>query len=128
VSARAAVAAVFREERVRMLATLIRLTGDWELAEECVQDAVEAALRRWPEDGVPHRPGAWLTTTARNRALDRLRRGNVEAAKLRELAKDPGGGDDWGDDRLRLVFTCCHPALALGSMPGSPSPCARSPG
>ncbi|WP_127353966.1 RNA polymerase sigma factor [Actinacidiphila soli] len=112
--ARDAVAAAFREERVKVLATLIHLTGDWELAEECVQDAFEAALVRWSDDGVPRRPGAWLTTTARNRALDRLRRGSVEAAKLREVAEVPGAEDDgWGDDRLRLVFTCCHPALPL---------------
>lgn len=112
--AREAVAAAFREERARVLATLIHLTGDWELAEECVQDAFEAALVRWADDGVPRRPGAWLTTTARNRALDRLRRGGVEAAKLREVAEVPGAEDDgWGDDRLRLVFTCCHPALPL---------------
>ncbi|MDX6208689.1 MAG: polymerase sigma-70 factor, subfamily [Frankiales bacterium] len=97
-----------------MLATLIRLTGDWDLAEECVQDAYEKALRRWPVDGVPGRPGAWLTTTARNRALDCLRRGAVEAGKLREIAEmPPVEDDDWPDDRLRLIFTCCHPALAL---------------
>ena len=90
------------------------MTDDWDLAEECVQDAFEKALVRWPEDGVPHRPGAWLTTTARNRALDRLRRGSVEAVKLRELAGEPGPEpQEWGDDRLRLLFTCCHPALAL---------------
>ncbi|PWU43952.1 RNA polymerase subunit sigma-24 [Micromonospora globispora] len=109
-----AVARAFRAERLRVLATVIRLTGDWELAEECVQDAFEAALLRWPADGVPRRPGAWLTTTARNRALDRLRRANVEAAKLQELAEAPDAGDDeWTDDRLRLIFTCCHPALTL---------------
>jgi RNA polymerase sigma-70 factor (ECF subfamily) len=108
------VAAAFRAERLKVLATVIRLTGDWELAEECVQDAFEAALVRWPVDGVPRRPGAWLTTTARNRALDRLRRANVEAAKLRELAGAPeADADEWTDDRLRLIFTCCHPALTL---------------
>jgi RNA polymerase sigma-70 factor (ECF subfamily) len=109
-----AVAGAFRTERARVLATLIRLTGDWDLAEECVQDAYEKALRRWPVDGVPGRPGAWLTTTARNRALDCLRRGAVEAGKLREIAEmPPVEDDDWPDDRLRLIFTCCHPALAL---------------
>jgi RNA polymerase sigma-70 factor (ECF subfamily) len=115
VTARDAVAAAYREERVRVLATLIRLTGDWELAEECVQDAFEAALVHWPEEGVPRRPGAWLTTTARNRALDRLRRGAVEAAKLKEASEPPTTeGDGWDDDdRLRLIFTCCHPALPL---------------
>lgn len=104
----------FRAERMRVVATVIRVTGDWELAEECVQDAFEAALVRWPVDGVPRSPGAWLTTTARNRALDRLRRANVEAVKVRELAAEPDAGDDeWTDDRLRLIFTCCHPALTL---------------
>ncbi|MEV5750272.1 RNA polymerase sigma factor [Actinoallomurus sp. NPDC052308] len=113
-NARDAVAAAYRDERAKVLATLIRLTGDWELAEECVQDAFEAALIHWPGEGVPRRPGAWLTTTARNRALDRLRRGTVEAAKLKEVAEVPGSGDGaWDDDRLRLIFTCCHPALAL---------------
>jgi RNA polymerase sigma-70 factor (ECF subfamily) len=104
-----------------VVATLIRQTGDWDLAEECAQDAFARALVRWPRDGVPRRPGAWLTTTARNRALDRLRRGATEAAKLQELAVLPhdNGPDDDGDDgtirndRLRLIFTCCHPALPL---------------
>ncbi len=105
----------YRAERARVLATLIRFTGDWELAEECVQDAFIKALERWPLDGVPRSPGAWLTTTARNRALDVLRRSSVESAKLREVAQVPGPEDDgeWPDDRLRLIFTCCHPALAL---------------
>ena len=98
------------------------MTGDWDLAEECAQDAFAQALKTWPRDGVPRRPGAWLTTVARNRALDRLRRGAAEAVKLREVAtlsrtEDPGlaGDDESGipDDRLRLMFTCCHPALAL---------------
>jgi RNA polymerase sigma-70 factor, ECF subfamily len=119
-TARAEITAVFREERGRIVATLIRMTGDWDLAEECVQDAFAQALEKWPRDGVPHRPGAWLTTAARNRALDRLRRSAVEATKLREVAGllDTDGGvadDDSGiaDDLLRLVFTCCHPALTL---------------
>jgi RNA polymerase sigma-70 factor (ECF subfamily) len=111
---RDAVVAAFRDERAGVLATLIRLTGDWQLAEECVQEAFEAALVHWPDEGVPRRPGAWLTTTARNRALDRWRRGAVEAAKLKEVAEMPAAdGEGWGDDRLRLIFTCCHPALAL---------------
>jgi RNA polymerase sigma-70 factor (ECF subfamily) len=119
----AAVADAFRDEWGRVLATLIRMTGDWDLAEECAQDAFALALERWPRDGVPRRPGAWLTTTARNRAVDRLRRGATESAKLREIsvpsqADDPddlGDGDDRSvrDDRLRLIFTCCHPALPL---------------
>ncbi|MEU7745612.1 sigma factor [Nonomuraea sp. NPDC049158] len=115
-----AVAAAFRQEWGQVVATLIRMTGDWDLAEECAQDAFAAALERWPRDGVPRRPGAWLTTTARNRALDRLRRDTVGAEKLRQLAlldarDGEGNGDESGvgDDRLRLMFTCCHPALAL---------------
>lgn len=119
-----AVAAAFRAEWGQVVATLIRVTGDWDLAEECAQDAFAQALDRWRRDGVPRRPGAWLTTTARNRALDVLRREAVGAAKLREaavLARDEGpydpdhDGDDSGvqDDRLRLIFTCCHPALAI---------------
>lgn len=96
------------------------MTGDWDLAEECAQDAFARALDRWPRDGVPAKPGAWLTTTARNRAMDRLRRARTEAAKLRQLAVTaddgpPGPRDDSGirDDRLRLIFTCCHPSLPL---------------
>ena len=83
---KAAVDAAFREEWGRVVATLIRVTGDWDLAEECAQDAFAMALRRWPADGVPRRPGAWLTTAARNRAIDVLRRRAVGAAKLREVA------------------------------------------
>ncbi|MGS2647733.1 sigma-70 family RNA polymerase sigma factor [Streptosporangium sp. LJ11] len=115
----AAVAQAFRDEWGQVVATLIRVTGDWDLAEECAQDAFALALRRWPEDGVPRRPGAWLTTVARNRAVDRLRREAVGAAKLREVAAmsyepEPVWEDDGvPDDRLRLIFTCCHPALAL---------------
>jgi RNA polymerase sigma-70 factor, ECF subfamily len=96
------------------------MTGNWDLAEECAQDAFAQAVKTWPRDGVPRRPGAWLTTVARNRALDRLRRGAAEAAKLREAAvltvpDLPSDDDESGirDDRLRLMFTCCHPALAL---------------
>jgi RNA polymerase sigma-70 factor (ECF subfamily) len=118
VTVEAAVAQAFRDEWGQVVATLIRVTGDWDLAEECAQDAFALALHRWPRDGVPRRPGAWLTTTARNRATDRLRRETVGAAKLREVAAmayEPEPEDDSGvpDDRLRLMFTCCHPALAL---------------
>jgi RNA polymerase sigma-70 factor (ECF subfamily) len=113
VSAADAAAQVYGEERSRILATLIRLTGDWDLAEECVQDAFERALQRWPAEGVPRRPGAWLTTVARNRALDRLRRDANETAKLRSLPVPAQDDGEWPDDRLRLVFTCCHPALPL---------------
>jgi RNA polymerase sigma-70 factor (ECF subfamily) len=112
----AAVAEAFRDEWGQVVATLIRITGDWDLAEECAQDAFTLALRRWPRDGVPRRPGAWLTTAARNRAIDRLRREAVGATKLREVAvlTHDSEPDDSGvpDDRLRLMFTCCHPALA----------------
>ncbi|WP_034273875.1 RNA polymerase sigma factor [Haloechinothrix halophila] len=116
-----AVATAFREEWGQVVAALIRTTGDWDLAEECAQDAFAQALARWPHDGIPDRPGAWLTTTARRRATDRLRRDAVGAAKLREVAamtREPEPHpDDSGvpDDRLRLMFTCCHPALALES-------------
>src|SRR3712207_4702198 len=101
----------------RIVATLIRLTGDWDLAEDCAQEAVAAALTRWPRDGVPDNPGGWLMTVARNRAVDTLRRHAVEQTKLQEVAmlRDTGGQpvEEIEDDRLRLIFTCCHPALAL---------------
>ncbi|HTK62083.1 MAG TPA: RNA polymerase sigma factor [Pseudonocardia sp.] len=132
---RAAVEAAYREEWGQVVATLIGMTGDWDLAEDCTQEAFASAMATWARDGVPRRPGAWLTTTARNRATDRLRRDRAGAAKLRELAVldraglDRAGlnrtGPDQGhsgpgadfeaeeipDDRLRLIFTCCHPAL-----------------
>jgi RNA polymerase sigma-70 factor (ECF subfamily) len=119
------VAGAFRQEWGRITAALIHQTGDWDLAEECAQDAFTQALRRWPRDGVPDRPGAWLMTVARNGAIDRLRRSSNYRAKVEELAvmasretgtDDPEpAGDDSGvpDERLRLIFTCCHPALAL---------------
>jgi RNA polymerase sigma-70 factor (ECF subfamily) len=116
------VATAFREEWGRIVATLIRVTGDWDLAEESAQEAFTAALKNWPDHGIPRNPGAWLTTTARHRALDRLRRSAVGARKLQEVARR-AAGDEAGeppdhesgiaDDRLRLIFTCCHPALAL---------------
>jgi RNA polymerase sigma-70 factor (ECF subfamily) len=114
----AEVDSVFRAEWGRVVAALIRMTGDWDLAEECAQDAFALALRRWPEDGVPPRPGAWITTAARNRAIDLLRRRATEAAKLQEVAMgssadEPEQANDIPDDRLRLIFTCCHPALPL---------------
>ncbi|MFC5005023.1 RNA polymerase sigma factor [Dactylosporangium cerinum] len=96
-----------------MLAATVRVTRDLDLAEECVQDAYAQALRTWPADGVPSRPGAWLTTVARNRALDVLRRESALRRALPLLVTDDrvaGPGED--DDRLRLVFTCCHPALS----------------
>jgi RNA polymerase sigma-70 factor (ECF subfamily) len=115
-----AVASAFREEWGRVVATLIRATGDWDVAEECAQDAFALALDRWQRDGVPRNPGAWLTTTARHRAVDRARREARGTAKLQEVAvltpaDEPVDDDESGvaDDRLRLMFTCCHPALAL---------------
>jgi len=102
-----------------VVATLIRVTGDWDVAEECAQDAFALALERWPRDGVPRNAGAWLTTTARNRAIDRHRRSATGAKKLQEVAvlsaDEQAAGDESGvgDDRLRLIFTCCHPALAM---------------
>ena len=98
---------------------MIRTTGDWDLAEECAQDAFARALERWGRDGVPRNPGAWLTTTARNQAYDRLRRAKTGAAKQREAAMDAmndassESDRSSSDDRLRLIFTCCHPALSL---------------
>ncbi|HET6212594.1 MAG TPA: RNA polymerase sigma factor [Micromonosporaceae bacterium] len=118
----AIVVETFRQEWGRVVATLIGMTGDWDLAEECAQDAFAQAVARWPGDGVPRRPGAWIVTAARNRAIDRLRRRSVETAKLRQTAmlheSAAGPGDDTDpsgipDDRLRLLFTCCHPALSL---------------
>jgi RNA polymerase sigma-70 factor (ECF subfamily) len=119
-----AVSAAFRAEWGQVVATLIAVTGDWDLAEECAQDAFARALQAWERDGVPDRPGAWLTTTARHRAVDVLRRRANESAKLRDAAllqpSEPSGeggsaaGDSGiSDDRLRLIFTCCHPALPL---------------
>ncbi|MFL6120482.1 RNA polymerase sigma factor [Actinophytocola sp.] len=111
-----AVAAAFRDEWGQVVATLIGLTGDWDLAEECASDAFAAALTAWERDGVPRRPGAWLTTAARNRAVDRLRREKVGAEKLRELVHltpETEPPQEIVDDRLRLIFTCCHPALAF---------------
>ncbi len=113
-----AVADAGAEAYPRIVAALIRVTGDWTLAEDCAQEALAAALERWPRQGVPDNPGGWLMTTARNRAVDVLRRATVERRKLRDLAllTDPAPARPEGDvvdDRLRLIFTCCHPALAL---------------
>ena len=105
------------EQWGRIVSTLIRVTGDWSLAEDCTQDAFEAALAKWGSEGIPRNPGAWLTTVARNRAIDRLRRSATEQRKLGEVAimseleQQPGEVID--DDRLRLIFTCCHPALGM---------------
>ncbi|MEQ7128055.1 sigma-70 family RNA polymerase sigma factor [Actinopolymorpha sp. B11F2] len=113
----AAVASAFATEWGQVVATLIRITGDWDLAEDSAADAFATALERWRRDGIPRSPGAWLTTTARNRATDRIRREATGNAKLRQaalLARDgdePAEPDEVQDDRLRLIFTCCHPAL-----------------
>jgi RNA polymerase sigma-70 factor (ECF subfamily) len=120
-SAHAAVERAFREESGRAVATLIRVLGDFDLAEEAVQDAFARALEVWPVDGVPSKPGAWITTTARNRAIDRLRRRRALAektelleqeARIESAAREEAIDTDGIDDRLRLIFTCCHPALA----------------
>jgi RNA polymerase sigma-70 factor (ECF subfamily) len=114
-------ATVFREEWGRAVAVLTRVLGDLDRAEDAVQDAFEIALVRWERDGVPSNPGAWIITTARNRAIDRLRRDKVFAQKAELLARLeslPAEEDDVSsipDDRLALVFTCCHPALAAES-------------
>ncbi|MGH3207636.1 MAG: RNA polymerase sigma factor [Trebonia sp.] len=117
----AAAARVFRDERVAVLATLIRQVDDFQLAEDSLQDAFESALATWPRDGVPHNPGAWINVTARRRAIDRLRRNRAaasRAARLAELVRldeqeHPTASEASmiADDQLRLIFTCCHPAL-----------------
>jgi RNA polymerase sigma-70 factor (ECF subfamily) len=119
--ARGVVEQVFRHESGRAVATLIRVLGDFDRAEEAVQDAFLVALERWPSSGVPANPGAWITTTARNKAIDRLRRERRLAEKQTELAQlmtlegdepDQHDRSKIVDDRLRLIFTCCHPALS----------------
>ena len=108
---------IFREESGRSVATLIRIFGDIDLAEDAVQEAFTLALRKWPGEGLPANPGGWITTTARNRAIDHLRRearGRELLAHVAEVGDEPTG-DKAGpveDDRLRLIFTCCHPALS----------------
>ena len=119
-----AVDRAFREESGRVLATLIRhLGGDFELAQDALQDALAIALTRWPRDGVPANPGAWITVTARRRAIDRIRRERALADRVgalqilmdleRQSEPDPETDTSLPDDRLRLIFTCCHPALSL---------------
>jgi RNA polymerase sigma-70 factor, ECF subfamily len=117
----AEVGRIFREESGRSVAALIRAFGDIDVAEDAVQEAFAVALRKWPGDGLPPNPGGWITTTARNRAIDRLRRESRGRELLGEVAVLSPGNDDPGmpeevghvqDDRLRLIFTCCHPALA----------------
>ncbi len=112
---------IFREESGRAVATLIRAFGDIDIAEESVQEAFAVAAERWARDGLPPNPGGWITTTARNRAIDRLRREasrddrHAQAALLHERDKPPAEVGAVNDDRLRLIFTCCHPALARSS-------------
>jgi RNA polymerase sigma-70 factor, ECF subfamily len=112
---------IFRQESGRSVAALIGVFGDIDLAEDAVQEAFAIAMRKWPGDGVPPNPGGWITTTARNRALDRLRRESRGRELLNEVAVLTPGSDEPGtpeevgpvqDDRLRLIFTCCHPALS----------------
>jgi RNA polymerase sigma-70 factor (ECF subfamily) len=128
VTVRAALERAFRDEGPRVLATLIRQVGDFQLAEDALQDACADAAAAWPHAGVPLNPGAWLTVVARRRALDRLRRTRTQADRAQALerlmALEDHAGDDpvaravaadppaYDDDRLRLLFTCCHPALA----------------
>lgn len=118
------IAALYADGWSRVVATMIRFTGgDWDLAEECAQEAFAQALRTWPATGEPDQPLAWLTTTARRRAIDRLRRASVETEKLRRVAAMDMDRDtdpppyptdgDIPDERLELMFTCCHPALGL---------------
>src|SRR5512133_218397 len=113
----AAVERVFREEYGRLIASLVRRFGDIDIAEEAAGEALVAALQRWPETGVPANPGGWLTITAGNRAIDRIRREKQREAKHQAafMSHDDTPHEHTGaveDDRLRLVFTCCHPALA----------------
>ncbi|MGI5521465.1 RNA polymerase sigma factor [Micromonospora sp. CA-259024] len=111
----AAVAQAHRRDWAQVLATTAHLTRDLDLAEECTQDAFAQALETWAETGIPDRPGAWLTTIARNRARDVLRRESAFRRRMPLLVQDeavPGPEDGLVDDRLRLIFTCCHPALS----------------
>ena len=109
---------VFRDEWGRVLASLIGFLGDFELAEEAAQEAFAIAAERWPRDGAPESPRAWLVTTARNRAIDHVRRDQTLAAKTKLLERPEAVEDTLDettipDERLELLFTCCHPALAL---------------
>lgn len=121
-------ATVAESERLRIVATLIRLTGDWELSEDCFQDAVARALTSWPQRGIPDNPAAWLTTVSKNLVIDAHRRASTEQKAATRLAREieidaergdemdvPTTDDALDDDRLRLIFTCCHPALAMES-------------
>jgi RNA polymerase sigma-70 factor (ECF subfamily) len=113
-AAHEALAQVFREEAGRLTGSLVRMLGDFDLAEELVAEALLTALEAWPRAGIPANPGAWLMTAARNKALDRLRRERRYRDKLELLARQPpvGGSASEEDERLSLIFTCCHPALS----------------
>ena len=122
---RARVAEVFRGEHARVVASVLRILRDIDAAQDVVQEAFEQALDHWPAEGIPDRPGAWLSTTARRRALDHLRRARRAGARAEALAHsardtaspepDVALPEEISDDRLRLIFTCCHPALAADS-------------
>ena len=106
-------AAVFHEEAGRLTAALVKRLGDFDLAEECVQDALVAALEHWPRTGIPENPGAWLMTTAHRKGIDRLRRETRYRDKVAQLEETPmTPTSSMADERLELIFTCCHPALA----------------
>ena len=117
---------VFREEWARVLASLVSWLGDIELAEDAAQEAFATAAERWPRDGAPPNPTGWLITTARNRAIDRIRRERTLAAKTEQLGRELRDGTEetmdetatFPDERLELIFTCCHPALALDAQVG----------
>jgi RNA polymerase sigma-70 factor, ECF subfamily len=115
-----AIERVFREEYGRAVAVLVRVFGDIDIAEEAVQDAFSAAVERWPATGLPPSPAGWIITTARNRAIDRLRREASREDRQAHAAlllgdAEPAQGDAVPDDRLRLIFTCCHPSLAAAA-------------
>ncbi len=119
---RTAIEDVFREESGRIIASLIRFSGSFDFAEEALQDAFAVALATWPKSGVPDNPAAWITTTARRRILDEIRRERVRRDKTPEVSvtipAEVTDGDEMPDDRLRLIFTCCHPALNVEAQVG----------